>query len=79
MRDRSMNLGVLQSAAVLDWIDARSLPFRALDLAHAIGICPRSAYRILTAADLCGWVRRERVHHSRCIYHPLVRVRARGV
>ncbi len=74
MRDRSMNLGVIQSAAVLDWIGLRSKPFRALDLAREIDIHPRSAYRILTAADLCGWVRRERVYHSRVVYHPLVRV-----
>jgi DNA-binding IclR family transcriptional regulator len=77
MRDRSMNVWVVRSAAVLDWIGSRSEPFRALDLARGIDICPRSAYRILGAADLCGWVRRERVHHSRVVYHPLVRVGTR--
>ena len=74
MRDRSANVWVVRSSDVLNWIGARSLPFRAKDLAREVGVCPRSAYRILASADLCGWVRRDRVHHSRVVYYPLVRL-----
>ncbi len=77
MTDRSLNVWIIQAGAVLDWISAQSVPFDAPDLAGAIDVCPRSAYRILKSATLCGWVRRECIRPNKVVYHPLVRVGVR--
>ena len=67
-----------RTAAMLDWISARRRPFRVADIACGVEVGTRMAYRWLAGADDVGWVRRERVHSTKVIYHPLVTVQTRG-
>ena len=73
-----MSTSIVNAGETLQWITSRVRPFRAADLADAFEIDWRTAARWLYSAEIVGWVRRERVHNSKTLYHPLVRIEERS-
>lgn len=67
-----LSTSICQAAVLLEWISSHRFEFRASDLAREMEVCWRTATRWLASAELAGWVRIERVHHSKTIYHPLI-------
>ncbi len=72
-----MSASIIKAGEMLRWITSRSRPFRATDFAADLEINWRTAYRWLDSAEVAGWVSRERVHYSKNLFHPLVRIEPR--